>query len=356
MKKILIGTAQTIVLDQTGIPENKDILLSIVGEDGSHLTDSEGDELKNLPLSYNSTTSKYQVATIINSSTAPQYIRLYFSSAHYTIENNYFPEDAKLESRAATYNVEIVPASYFEEFFIALSSRLDPNYKAAFTAYIEDKESIRTALNAAIFDLETEIEVGIVEQEMFEQRDNFFDRFNMHLWQMQLTRPPINELVEVKIKFGQNIITGDLKSHFVIDKMTGIIEFLPLPAGGTEDYYSILLNNVSGMAMSLLYGGVFERIPNMFQVTYKTGIFTNGADPREKDSIRRAICRRAFMDISKVVDPTTRAGSESESIDGVSSSINYRSLDVFKEMKEDEKEFVDRMRKKYAKGVDMVVI
>lgn len=356
MKKILIGTAQTIVLDQENIPEGKDVLLSIVGEDGEHLTNSSNAEIKNLPLNYNSENSKYQTTVIINSSTVPQYIRLYFSSLNYTIESNYYPQDAKLENNQQSFTAEIVPVSYFEEFFMSLESRIDPIYQAAFTSYLGNKETVRTALNAAVFDLEAMMEIGIAEQEEFEQRDNYFDKFNMHLWQIQLSKPPVNELVEVVIKFGENIVTTDLKKHFIVDRMTGIIEFLPLPASGTDDLYSILLQNVSGMGMSVLYGGIFDRIPNMFQVKYKTGIFTSTANPREKESIRRAICRRAFMDISKIIDPTTKAASESESIDGVSSSTSYKSLEIFKELKEDENQFIETMRKKYSKNIDMVVI
>jgi hypothetical protein len=358
MKFYKKGIAQTIVLDQAGIASNSTIKFSIVGEDGTHLKDSANTDLKDITLVYNATSLKFEKEITILATTPEQYIRLYFyGTGGVVVSSIYYPEDAKLEANigVVTASAEIVPVQYYIDYILAASAKVnDPNFQTAVQAYIADKNGIRSFLKSAQDDLEKDAEMYFTERTLTEKRDNFYEEFPSHLWQFQVAYPPLNELVSMQIMYGDNLVADIGVNLFVHDRMMGLIEFLPLPGGSSAGLYTLLLENISGVAITILRGGLLRRIPNMFKATYKTGIFV-GADEFEKEGLRKAISRRAFMDSMHIIDPAGRQGNDSESIDGVSKSRTFRTDKILDKLQKEETEYIKKLQKKYGKTINMVI-
>lgn len=357
MKTIKKGVEQLIVLDQTGLGTGKHVYLTMIGENGTEIKNSSAVDIKDLPLTYNGTSSLYEVAVTVASDEPDQFVRLFFYATDASVENKYYPEDAKLEAVAGvlTTQAEIVPVQFFIDYVLAKASRLDPAYEEAITAFSDDRTGLRSYLRSAQDTLEKDSELYFTERTFTENRDNYFDKFSMNLWQIQVYNPPINDLTSVKIKYGNVELIGLGVDLFTFDRMSGIIEFLPLPTGGTAGLYTLLLGSLSALGLNILTGGALERIPNFFNVTYKTGLFYSGADPIEVEGIRQAVCRRAFLSVVHHIDPAARIVSESESIDGVSGNISSGVAKVITELKQDEKEYLNGLRKKYGKNLNAVI-
>lgn len=356
MKTIKKGVSQLITLDQEGLGSGKFVYLTMVGADGVVLKDSTDADIKDLALSYNASLL-YEVAVTVKPGEPEQFIRLFFYATNADVDNKYYPEDAKLEAVAGelTTTAEIVPVQFFIDYILASTSRLDPAYEEAITAYSNDRTGLRSFLKSAQDTLEKDCELYFSERTLTENRNNYFERFGMNLWQIQVYYPPINELTSVKIKYGNTELLGVGVDLFTFDRMMGIIEFLPLPSGGSAGLYTMLLGNLSALGLAVITGGLIDRIPNFFEVTYKTGLVYAGADPYEVEGIRQAICRRAFLSLVHHVDPAARVVSESESIDGVSSSISSGVAKVITELKQDETSYLNSLRQKYGKNFNVVI-
>lgn len=357
MKKIYSGHSQTIALDQEGIQSGKTIFLTVFAETGKPVKDSLNVNLANIALSYNSTSKKYEKSITIHADTPQQYVRLYFFSSDTSIDDQYQPEDAQLVSPTSELAIELVPTQYFIDSVISVDSKLDETYKIAVDNYVkQNRSAIRDMLNAAQGDLEAQTSLYMTERIITdEKKDYYFDRFRLHLWQFAVNYPPLNELLDFQIKYGDvEIVKIDLKM-FVHDRMTGIIEFLPVP-NATQGLYSLLLQNLSGAAAGILFAGTVERIPSFFRATYKTGIIYEGSDPREKEMVKQAVCKKALQKILPIVDPGIRQPSRSESIDGVSSSRSYGGTQMLQMFAQEEEQFVHYIKKRYGKNFEMVII
>ncbi len=357
MKIIKKGTPQTIALDQSGLAPDLIIKLSIIGEDGNVVTDSDKSEIKDITLAYNPDTNKYEKTLTLSPEVDTTYVRCYFSCSTADIEHVYYPEDAKLiNGSSGAFAPETVPVQYFVDYFLSIKNRLDPEAQSVVDEMVKDREYVKSILESSEGDLETDLEMYIGEKRVTEKRDNNFEHFNINLWQLQVAHPPINELVDVKITYGETEIIEVSPELFTFDRAMGLIEFLPIPGGETSGLYTMLLGRLSGLGIAILRGGILSRIPNMFEFTYKSGLFSKDTDPKEKEMLRRAICRRAFIDIKKYIDPKSERASESESIDGVSASIGNKSLELLDKLRDDETKFISKMQKKYAKTIDLVVV
>jgi|GEM_PF-2245151 len=359
MKTILSGTEQIIVLEQDAIPDGKTIKLSLIGENGNYIKNDAGSYLSDIVLTYNSSLQKYNTSIYISPEEPEQYIRLFFSSTDTQIDSNYFPEDAKLTflpSANFAAEIEIVPVQYFIDYVLSKNTKVDKAYSIAITEFVKDKNGIRTYLKSAQDELEKDSEIYFTERTKTEKRDYNFDRFRMNLWQIQVFYPPINELVSVKLFYGNAEIMGISKELFQFDRDMGLLEFLPVPDGDSAGLYNMLMTNMSSMGLSVLMGGNLDRIPNFFQITYKSGIYTNTTDNIEKEGIRAAVARRAYLNIVHHIDPASRIASKSESLDGDSASISRNMQGLLKELRQNEKDYINNLRKKYGKNMNMVVI
>ncbi len=359
---------QVIQLPQTGLAQGKSVKLSIVDEDGNPVKDNNNVDITDISLTFDTTLSLYSASLIISASEPDGYIRLYFYSTDGTdISSDYYPLDARLENVNITPIAEIVPFQYMVDYFLATGSKGDPEFTAAINSYISDKDSLRRALMSAQNDLEIALEMFIAERTWVENRDNYFERFQANLWQVQASYVPINELVSVNIYYGTTPIANIGKELFTFDRIQGLIEFLPLPGGDSASLYTMLIQNISGMGLAIINGGWLDRIPNMFNFTYKTGLIykqvdsngniTSQTDPIEKEGIRQALCRRALINLSNMgIDPAGRKTGEGESIDGASNNVSYSMDPYVKRLKAEEDAWVIKMQRKYAKNVIGVVV
>jgi len=356
MQRIKIGTSQKIVFEQPQTPENKQIFLSIYGENGQPIKNSNGTEIIDSPLTYDSTAKSYSIEITIAEETTVQYIRLYYSSADFEISEENSPKDAYLYNNKIVRQ-EIVPVQYFINYMLNIDSNLDPLYRATLTQYIENNRTgIKNYLFAAQSELETDTGIYFEERTLTEKKDNNYEQFNIHFWQFETNYTPINSLVGMKLMFGSTQIADIGTELFNFDRITGLVEFMPVPSGNNAHLYNLLLNNLSAFGAGVINGGIYGRIPNMFEYTYKTGLFYEGADPNEKENIRTAVCRKAFVNILNFVDNGGKIGSISESLDGVSKSIDYQTGDLIRRLKEDEHNFIRIIQKRYGKTVGMVVV
>ncbi len=357
MKIVKIGS-QVLALDQLGLTPGKDVLLTIVGEDGSIIKDTSANDLENLSLDFNSATGKYEVELSIAETTPEQYLRLYFSSEELELDSEFTPQDAKLTVGFTTAKQEIVPVQYFIDYMLSSDCKLDPAYKTAVDGYVKNnREGIRSSLLSAQGKLEKKSKLYFTEREIKEEKkDYYFDRFSLHLWQFMVQNPPINELVSFKIQYANNPVAVIDPKLFVFDRLQGIIEFLPVPGGDSAGLYSLLMSNLSGLALTILTNSNIERIPNMFIVTYKTGLIYNGCDEAEKESIRQTICKRTLRELQPIIDPSVRQGNRTESIDGASSSRSYNNDKIFDRYEKEEEEFINDLRRFYGRNIDMVIV
>lgn len=352
MKEIRKSIDEVIILGQE-LPNGKDIRLNIFGEDGKQL-------LNNLQMGYDVTINRYSVTINIPEIVEAQYIRLYFTSIQpdVKIEQKYSPEDYKLTNISITSTTnEIVPIQYFLDYVVSSSSKLEQGYEDTVTKYSEEnRDGIRSILISAQDELERACRLYFTERTLSETKDYYFDSFSMNLWQVVVNYAPINSLEKFEIVYGQTKVADIETKLFVFDRMLGIIEFLPVPGGDSAGMYALLMNNLSGMALSIFSNSNIERIPNMFRLSYKTGLIYDGCDKIEKEGIRQAVSRRALIKILPIIDHSLRQRSRSEGIDGVSSSRSYGTNDLIRGLKEEEAVYIHELRMKYGRNVEMVIV
>lgn len=355
IKNIKKGVPATIIFEQANIPVQKDIRLAIVGERGNVIKDSAGLPLENIKL--DEVSNKYQTTATISDQEPDQFIRLYFSSNDIVVQDIYYPQDAKLISGLQA-KAEVVPVQYFIDYVLNGQFHADPIYKKAVTDYaFNNRDAVKRELLSAEGKLELKSKLYFSERTISQEKEDFFfDRFSIHLWQFIVNYPPINNLEKFEIQFGSRPVAEVATSLFIWDRETGIIEFLPAPSGDSAGLYSLLMQNLSGLTLSIFLNSNLERIPALFRATYKTGLIYTGGDEAEKEAIRGAICNRALMNLAPKIDPAMRSGSFSEGIDGVSAQRSYNVKEVLRELKEQEDEFVKDLRQKYGRNLDMVVV
>lgn len=361
-ENIVKGIPIKFILGQGNLPNGLTIKLTIIGENGKPIKDSSNNEIKDVTLTqYNSTefTGVYYQDITIHADTPDQYIRLYYTCSQYNILNTYQPQDAKLVG-SSLKDAEVVPVQYFIDYILAPEINIDPLYRKAIGDYVKrNREGVRKYLQGAESQLERATRLYFAERTITdEKKDYFFDQFNIHLWQFEVAYPPINELVDFKIVYGQKEIAKIDTKFFVFDRVQGLIEFLPSPTGDSAGIYSMVLGGVAmgGSPFLFLTSNNLSRIPALFRATYKTGLIYDGCDVKEKESIRMAICNRALINMLPKIDPALRSGSYSEGADGVSSNRNYMVRDILKGYEEQEKEFIEDLRTKYGRNLDVVVV
>ncbi|MGE5680371.1 MAG: hypothetical protein ACM34K_05765 [Bacillota bacterium] len=357
MKNIKKGVATLIALDQANLPQGKTITLTIIGEYGNVLKDKDNALIQDLPLSYNSTTFKYESRVFISDEETEQYIRLYFNGNDVSIDEAYQPEDARLISLSPVALAELVPTQYFIDYVLAASAKMDEAFKASSEEFIRtNRNAIQSYLQSAQGDLERATKLYFTERTVTDKRDYYFNNFPANLWLTTVFNPPINELVSFELFYGNTKIAEISKALLVINREMGTVEFLPAPGGDSAGLYSLLLSNVNGLALALLGPSTVERVPGMFVLSYKTGLIYQGSDPYEKESIRHAVARRTLSKLLPIIDPGARTPSRTEGIDGVSTTLSYSVDKMFQKLKEEEETFINDLMMKYGRGVEAIVV
>jgi hypothetical protein len=134
----------------------------------------------------------------------------------------------------------------------------------------------------------------------------------------------------------------------------GTLEFLPTAIQG--NLFTALINGVSGLGISIMNSGSFNRIPFLFRIKYTYGLNFPTLPDAEKEAIRQAIGCHTLIKILPILDPSVRVTSGSKSIDGVSKSQNSGMAALLKTYEEQEKIFVNNIKRKYALHFDMGVV
>lgn len=358
MKTVKKAVQQKIVLDEKIISPDRNIFLTIAGEDGNIIRDGTGELIEERPLSYDSELQKYGTVLIISPDLPLQYLRFYFSSPDHEIPEEYAPEDYRLiEGTTGAQGQEIVPLGYFIDYFLSVNTKADPLYKSSVENFIRaNRTGVKSYISGAVNELETKTKLYFAERTVTESKDFYFDRFTAHLWQQAVNYPPVNEIVSFKLKYGSAEFIDISTTLLIHDRMMGTIEFLPVPGGDGSGLYSLLLGKLSGYAVSLLSHSTLERIPALFRITYKTGLFFSGQEEQEKEAVRQAVCRRALMKILPTIDPSVRMPSWSEGIDGVSTSWSYANDRMFQMFRDQEEEFCFNLKMKYGRNIDAIII
>ncbi len=355
MKRIFKGVAQKIILDQANIGESKVISFSIVGENGEFLLNSDGEALEDVSLDEYAE-SKYQKEITISGNEKDQFIRIFFSSEEIAIEDKYFPEDVRLTAKFSSGS-EIVPTTYFLDFVLNAGYKMDAAYKKAVEGFVNaNREAIREKLLSAQAKLETKTGLYFAERELKIERDYYFDKFTDHLWQTTVDYPPINELIKFEIKYAGNPIAELNVDHFTFSRKTAVIEFVPAPVGDSAGLYTLIMRNLGAVTFTVFTHSNLRRVPNMFHITYKSGIIYEGSTESEKAQIRDLISRRALRELLPIVDPSTRMNSASESIDGVNMSRSYGIDKIIKTLEEEEKDVCEDIMRDYGSNLYATVV
>jgi hypothetical protein len=353
MKKYTAGQAETVRLEQE-VETEKNIKLTITGENGGYIK-AGGADVKDIALTYDTASKKYQTSLTFDTGQKKQYIRLYFTSADTLIDPKYYPTDALLEDMAETISeTEIVPADYLKEFFLNGQASFDPAYRKAVEEYTADKERIRRVLKAAEGELELELKMPITERMFYEAKTFYPENFRSNLWQQQLFNMPVTEFIELELKYSNQKLATFGPEFFIVQKDTGIIEFLPLPYGIPVVIHQFLYSSAAGTIYPLM-STTLDRIPNFFHYKYKAGLYNDAASHSEKEALRMAVARRTLMNIFNSIDPIARKNSYSENTDGVQASVTYNAGDYIKRLKDQENEFLSNMKNKYGQNLNIAI-
>lgn len=358
MKLLYAGTAQTIILDHE-LANGLTLKFTVFGEDGNPVDNSAGNPLKDIALTYNSTSKRYEASVVIGAEVPEQYLRIWFAGSS-LIPVRFMPEDYLLKQvPSAIMKSEIVPVGYFIEYGIAETSKVDPYLSQGLEAFIgQNYEGLKSILAAAESELEIKSSIYFSPREFTERQDYYFDRYTIQLWQFQTRYTPVIELLGFDLTLAGQTLAQLPLEFFIFDQLQGLIEFLPIPGSTSgQGLYSYMLANLSGYAHSLFAYGAVSRIPCFFTARYKTGLWNDSiVSKNDKEFIRQLITRRAVQKILPTIDPGMREGSKSEGIDGLNASLNYsgeRYLNIFKA---EEDENIKYLQKKFGRQVEMVVV
>ncbi len=367
MVKLVKEKLNRIILKDSKIETKSniyDVSISIFNEAGEYVKDKNGQNIDSKEVSWDNTEFFYYVDIDFHSSTPEGYLRIIWNVelkiTHEAIElsDENLPQEIELVSNGATNNLlpQIVPISFFLDNYIAKDIRMDAQYKQAVEIYVaQNRRDLNRWLLAAQSKLEMALKTVFFTMQDTINRDYYMQDFGSEFWINQANYRPIVSIDHYSLVYGaQNVeITKDIKDYILVDKKMGTFEFLPTAVQG--NLFTALINGVSGLGISIMNSGNFNRVPFLFRITYTYGLDFVNLPEQEKEGIRQAIARHTIIQLLPILDPSVRITNDSKTIDGVTKSQNSGMAALLKTYSEEEKEWLREYRRKYALDFDMAV-
>ncbi len=361
----LQGTNRFYLEDANAAVADLTVTASIYGEDGAVALDDQSEEIKDKEATFDDAEDKnqYYIDVIFSQNTRPGYYRIYWNvqneEINVLIDQSNVPQDIRLITVGDTNGVraEIMPVSIFLSQYIAADAKLDDDYKDAVESYVkEDRDSMRNTLLASQGELENRIKMKFFKSKDSIKRDYYLQDFKTEFWLQQVDCRPLISVDSFKLVYGsqQAELIPNIADQLVIDKKMGIIEFLPTAMSGS--LYSILIGAMNGLGLTIMQGGIYSRVPQLFRIEYTHGLDFPTLDDAKKEAIRRAIGRNALIEILPKIDAKVRLISQSLSMDGVSSSESSGIDRLLKDLREDETKWTEEMKREYGIGYEITVV
>ncbi len=373
MKQLFLDQANTYFLDAASATNvaGLTVTLTVVGESGDVLTDNSGNPLRfstvlptpsgMLPLTYDGTAKKYKVGFQFNSAINDEYVRAYWAASNSGVPvdlTGYYPEELSIvRSMPSVVAPQICSAQYFLDAFLAADEKLDDEYSDAITAFTADgKINLARELLASQGELERRTKLKFFITPLTMERDFYMQEFRNEFWQQQTDWRPVVSLDSFLLVYGGTPIdvSNNIASQMAVDKKMGIIEFLPTVVSG--NLFTMLISSISALGATIVARGDYSRVPMLFRIEYKAGLDFPNLSPAQKESIRRAVCRNALINLFPRIDPMVRKGSESLSLDGASRSKSNQITQIIQTYKEEEKQWVSEIMREYGTNVDIAVV
>lgn len=366
MKTWVRDTPYLLHLDSENVDEDSVVTITIADEGGVMVNDNTKDPIVEKSVSWDDTNARFQISLTLDPDTPTGFLRVFWYAAvsssdttQVTLEDQFTPEDYQLMTvSSGAIMPRIVPVSWFIDSFIAAESKMDSIYKRAVQMYVNSNyKSIDQALMAAQGNLEYDVKTFFFPRQETMKRDFYNIDFRENFWFQQTNYRPIITVDSYQLVFGANgiDITSELAPLVMIDEMMGTIEFLPTTVI-SGNLLAALMVGLNQLGITVLNDGSFSRVPLLFNITYTAGLnFPKLAEP-EKESIRRAVAKSAFIELAPLIDPLMRQPSLSRSVDGASRSQSGGLKDLLKQYQEDIKKWRNDMTRKYGTDVDMAVV
>ena len=362
----LQGTNRIYLEDANAAVADLTVTASIYGEDGAVALDDQGAEIKNKAATFDEVEDKnqYYIDVKFSPNTRPGYYRIFWSvvnedEVNVPIDQSNTPQDVRLITVGDINGVqaEIMPVSVFLSQYIAADAKLDDDYKEAVESYVKsDRDSMRNTLLASQGEIENRIKMRLFKYKDTIQRDYYLQDFKTEFWLQQVDCRPLISVDSFKLVYGsqQAELIPNIADQLVINKKMGTIEFLPTAMSGS--LYSILIGAMNGLGLTIMQGGIYSRVPQLFRIEYTHGLDFPTLDDVKKEAIRKAIGRNALIQILPIIDAKVRLKSQSLSMDGVSSSESSGIDQLLKDMREDEAKWAEEMKREYGIGFEITVV
>lgn len=323
------------------------VKFSLENEMGEYLSSDK--ELKEVIAKFDSTKKQWYAEFKLAEGTKGKYLRLSFDIVKdgSTVSSNQAVMDLELTRRTT----RLVPYQYFLDYI--LNTDLNPETKEKVEKY--SRQGIEEYLSSAHGDLEMETELSFIPKVVeTEYHDYYADNFKQTYWLIQLYEWPIIEVISWRLKFGDIPILDLDPTKLQVDPLAGTITFLPT----SRDPFFML--HYAAAPLEATHLSVMTRamqgdwIPNAFQLSYKFGLDFLTLPETEQSSIRTAIARRASTKLLPRILPEFIHGSESFSVDGASYSKSNQGLAWLTQQKNEEVDWIDKIKRKYNKNVKVI--
>ena len=365
MKKLYIDKTNRLSLDSQFTNVNGlTVKLSLIGESGEPLMDSNLQDIEDTTVDWDNTANKYIAVINLHPETPIQFARAFWYAADIGDNNieleGFQPEDLSVEAATVLNQAytQILPVSMFLDDYIASQSKMDDSYRRSISRYInKNVNKFREELLVAQGNLEMRLKMRFFATKDHQERDYYEQEFRSTWWQLQFDWSPVISIEKWLLTYGANPavdLTQNIAEYMKIEHKMGTAEFVPTALNGT--LWAALITNLSALGITIMADGAFNRIPLLFNIDYTHGLNYPVLPEAEKASIRWAIGRNALINLLPRVDPSVRFPSQSTSGDGVSKSQSSQVKDLVKDYREEEDAWVKDYARQYAKHFDIVVV
>jgi hypothetical protein len=357
MKTIILSRTNIIPLEDPNIKDSSKytVVYSLVNEVGEYVHNADDAALNNKATEFDNETKIFSAKFTLHPSSKGKYYRLAFTI---TTDTNEFITSpfALIDVMLQTQNnsVQLIPNSYFRDYII--NGELDDEIKDKLMKYPED--GIKEFIIGAQDDLELDLEMSLVPRTIeHESHDWFQDNLQDTHWMVQLYQNPVISIQSYALYYNTEKFLEISPSYLILNKDTGTVEYLPTR---DQPFYLLIyetsldvMARINSFGRSGSYGG---RIPNVFRVSYTHGLDFMNLHEVEQTGIRSAIARKTMLKSLPRISPEVVTGNESASVDGVSYSKFNRGIEYLKMQQEEEKVWINTMRRKYNKEFKFITV
>ncbi len=357
MQTLFLGKTNRITLN-TGKPVD-DVKLSILTSTGTAVKDSNGADITNITAT-DGGGDKFYLDINLFESTNETDIYIYWvcsnNSISVVLEDEYDPEDGIIKKQVDTEPLLISP-TYLMNNYLRGITVADIEETFVGEGY---RSTLKRQIRAATDHLQREVMVHFTPKTVTGERHTFYmSEIPEKFWTVRLYNVPIISVNKIQLKLNDYEIVEEIPSGWIQTEnpKDGMVSIIPYAGGVAAFVFRIVTQG--GMGAALLFGEA-SNIPGFFSYDYTTGIDWDNIHSTEKEDIKSAIGRQVAIHFLPNLDIHRGISSESDSIDGASSSRSYTSSATFGEHSaaieayiKQQKMWVNQFKRKYLTRLPM---